>query len=503
MKLKHYLLIWYRIFRRKLSSTPINVFLVLVGLLGTFLLITSRQINQNDRSGSIKYRSPHRHNDFLSIVQKKSSFREAELTETKSHISNETNVNNLKTNINLTTVSWVDEWKMCYQLPHKIFAYSAYLDDRGGTTNIHVIGATVTRRSPPIECTIHYRDGRVAKLQAQKRQMKEHWNLKYSAYLFTCHSPISAEPVSVSIGFRNKINSSINLSIHQNKENVGTTVGNLAVCVKPLHYLYDRAVWLIEFVEFYFLMGVQHFYFYNHTVGSHVDAVLRSYMRQGKVTVLPWNLNIRSQKEIRTEGIFASLNDCLFRTMFRFKYVAMVDFDEFIVPKQHTNYLSLLKELENTNKKMKGKPGSYVFRNTFFYLYWENDTRAYGALPETPPENLPYLLTQFKTKRMKAVMRYGSRSKFIVVPERAMEVGNHVVWKHTSGSFPILVSDKVALLHHYRICEFGGFDCMKKPFVIDRSAQRFNTSLLQNVNHQCKNAFGGSCPKAPPLGSPW
>lgn len=35
------------------------------------------------------------------------------------------------------------------------------------------------------------------------------------------------------------------------------------------------------------------------------------------VDLLPWNLKMRSQKEIRTEGLFASLNDCLYRSMYR------------------------------------------------------------------------------------------------------------------------------------------------------------------------------------------
>ena len=33
----------------------------------------------------------------------------------------------------------------------------------------------------------------------------------------------------------------------------------------------------------------------------------------GLVTVLPWRLDMTSQKEIRTEGLFAALNDCLYR----------------------------------------------------------------------------------------------------------------------------------------------------------------------------------------------
>ena len=70
----------------------------------------------------------------------------------------------------------------------------------------------------------------------------------------------------------------------------------------------------------------------------------------GIVTLLPWKLDMISQKEIRTEGLFAALNDCLYRfvlevcflpTTFIFsrnmnsvKYLIMMDLDELIIPYQ-------------------------------------------------------------------------------------------------------------------------------------------------------------------------
>ena len=60
------------------------------------------------------------------------------------------------------------------------------------------------------------------------------------------------------------------------------------------------------------------------------------------------------------------------------------------------------------------------------------------------------------------------------------------------------------LSHHYRICEFGGFECLKKPAVIDTTAQKWGPNLILNVAENCQQIFGPeSCPPAPPLGSPW
>ena len=55
----------------------------------------------------------------------------------------------------------------------------------------------------------------------------------------------------------------------------------------------------------------------------------------GKVTVLPWKLDMVSQREIRTEGLFAALNDCLYRSMYDFGYIALIDLDEIVMPKHN------------------------------------------------------------------------------------------------------------------------------------------------------------------------
>ena len=69
------------------------------------------------------------------------------------------------------------------------------------------------------------------------------------------------------------------------------------------------------------------------------------FLISGVATVLPWQLDLISQKEIRTEGLFAALNDCLYRSMYKFQYTAMVDFDEVIVPKLRRNATVLVSKM--------------------------------------------------------------------------------------------------------------------------------------------------------------
>lgn len=174
--------------------------------------------------------------------------------------------------------------------------------------------------------------------------IRENWNLKYSACFILCPlRPNASSPELVSI-VRGVRASPSNLVIVRNSEREvsNATAEGIALCVKPLHYNYNRALQLVEFLELNQLLGVRHFTFYNDTLGSEAGCVLSDYAQRGLVNILPWKLNMVSQKEIRTENLFAALNDCLYRSMYRYQYVMLVDLDEFIIPRHNDTLLILI-----------------------------------------------------------------------------------------------------------------------------------------------------------------
>ena len=58
--------------------------------------------------------------------------------------------------------------------------------------------------------------------------------------------------------------------------------------MKPLFEKWNQALGLVEFIEFYKLLGATHFVFYDLSVGIDVERVLRHYQRLGEVTVFGW-----------------------------------------------------------------------------------------------------------------------------------------------------------------------------------------------------------------------
>ena len=61
----------------------------------------------------------------------------------------------------------------------------------------------------------------------------------------------------------------------------------MAVCVKPLHFEFDKSVWFVEFIEMYRIQGATHFFFYDHSVSQNVSKILSHYVRSNLATVLP------------------------------------------------------------------------------------------------------------------------------------------------------------------------------------------------------------------------
>ncbi|KAJ8946301.1 hypothetical protein NQ318_004190, partial [Aromia moschata] len=124
--------------------------------------------------------------------------------------------------------------------------------------------------------------------------------------------------------------------------------------------------------------------------------------------------------------------------------------------------------------------GAYSFQNAFFYLQWDDDDAVY-ELDDPVAANL---VTMRKTRRRSKLHPHKQRSKYICRPELTVEAGNHFVWEFEPGHNTLNVPADAAILHHYRICEFGGDDCIKTASVVDKTAYRYKDVLATAVGAQ-------------------
>ena len=402
-------------------------------------------------------------------------------------------------------------WQPVNRTRYKFYVYSAYYDARTRPL-IRVIGATKTKRSDKVWCRLHYGQNIETKVsktlpgedQEEEAEMppllvpggvtiiRENWNLKYSACFVLCSLPVPVKYVPQSVSIVNSDDfeaamASNQLPVLNAVEGTGTWPVNatdVGVCVKPMHFHYNKTLELIEFIELNKILGVTKFTLYNDTVSPEVSCVLQHYMSEGTVSVLPWRLNIDSQTEIRTEGLFAALNDCLYRNMNDFRYLMLIDFDEFIVPHTNDTLPQMLTHVDAQKIIVTGNIGrygvkvppqpkvtsAYSFQNAFFYLQFADDSEAESEMRVLR-----------KTRRKSKFNPQKQRSKYICVPRNVKEAGNHFIWEFSRGS-NLNVPTKYGYLHHYRVCEFGGDDCVHTESHVDRTMFHYRDRLLNNVN---------------------
>lgn len=379
---------------------------------------------------------------------------------------------------NISDLHSTDFWQPVNKAEHKTRAYSAYYDERD-TRKILIIGTALYAERPPLYCLFWNSNKVSAVATVTTRPINEHWRMLYTAYYYECPLEKMAIPDGVSlVAHRNDRQPSNYMPVHKYNETGHN--GKFSVCVKPFHYEFDKAVLLVEFIEFHRIMGVEFFTFYNHTLGRSVDIILSWYTDQGIAEVLPWQIDIVSQKEIRTENMFASINDCILRNWHQFEYQVVVDVDEFIVPHypKTKNYFDMMKQLEK-NGNSNFNVGAYCFRNSFFYLEWPDDLNI-SKLSLKPT-------TLLKTTRTKKMWPRGNRSKCIIRGADVTMMGNHLPWKITNGKQLKLAEPEVAFLHHYRVCEYGGHNCINTAeAVVDHTVYQWKEELLDRMYHVFK-----------------
>jgi hypothetical protein len=112
-----------------------------------------------------------------------------------------------------------------------------------------------------------------------------------------------------------------------------------------LTMLHNDARYMKEFLEYYLLMGVEHFYLYDHQSTDHTDDVLRPYILKGLVTYvfipdeIPGTALDSFLTVYYTKGVEQARGES--------QWLAIIDSDEFLVPKRANNLSSVLRSYES------------------------------------------------------------------------------------------------------------------------------------------------------------
>jgi len=232
--------------------------------------------------------------------------------------------------------------------------------------------------------------------------------------------------------------------------NDGNKVSNFTICIKPLFGDYMTTGELIEFIELNRLLGADKFILYLESPKQELISCLRSYARGGLVELNNWT-NPFEQEDILYHGQILAQNDCLFRMMYRTKYVLQHDFDEFIIPTRTPDWQSMLDLIHNNTRPEEiDVAASYNFRNLFFSLEAASDSSLKKPFTVGNYE----LKTLTKTTCSDALNPWTvSNSKVMGRPERILIWHVHLIHKSSlmrKGDVNVLVDEENGRLFHYR-----------------------------------------------------
>ena len=379
----------------------------------------------------------------------------------------------------LTRVNEV--WQILQGNPGKIMVYGAYMDARPGVhqLTIRVLGVSTITKSQPVFCQLWFEIVRLplvvkARIEDTGRGLRIS-GVKYQEQLYSCiiHFDVAELPQNVSLVFSECDNSTTNIAIHVPFPNQKHELG---ICVVVAYGNLDPTA-LVEWIEFNRLLGVEEINVYDSHINAAARQVLEHYQEENLVrlhqSAPPLNTWCKWCQKL---AAISTLNDCLYRNMYKYKHLMVIDFDEFLIPNEVNTIPALISFLRKTWLE---EPPAYMFRNAYFF----KDFPPNSSEPK-------YLITSRYLTRIEP-SKFGYAAKSIVNPRKCVILQNHYCMIRTPDvrtSFTLNVKPEIALCHHYKMCHLSKQECEthRKNPVLDQVATRFAPRLNYTVYHKLK-----------------
>ena len=181
----------------------------------------------------------------------------------------------------------------------------------------------------------------------------------------------------------------------------------------------------------------------------------------------------RKRIDIKYHGQYAELTDCLYRNLYRSKYITFLDLDEILVSRV-PNVSSVL-----TFLKPDPKVCNYQFKHNLFRRHW-NDDEELRKDPDIKAYNVHSLLI---TMRDDYIWPFNKRSKYIAKTDMLEIPGIHFPHSCIQDEWrPSVVKEEHGLLHHYRRMEaMNRFYSPTKSAVRDYAFQHYKDYIIKRI----------------------
>lgn len=137
-------------------------------------------------------------------------------------------------------------------------------------------------------------------------------------------------------------------ALHAKSNQAGPKKYNLSICA----IFKNEAYFLKEWIEYHRLVGVDHFYLYDNGSNDRCMDILKSYIKEGIVTLIFWPDFINERAENHDEMWALSTqtaayeNAAKYRAVNQTKWLVFIDVNEFLIPGKADKITDILEKYE-------------------------------------------------------------------------------------------------------------------------------------------------------------
>lgn len=416
-----------------------------------------------------------------------------------------------------------DQDKSKELFPISYYLYNAYYDDRplGGPLSQIRILAMIDRIEPPkVNCLLWYSN--LSQPVITTATYTYAWYSKWGnffdgqlqPFIISCTLPKikttfgslkAPDSVSLTLNLCTKLMNNLRVINERPKEKK-----KFAVCVKGLDFLHeDLSVRLVEWIELLNILGAEKIFLYDLEVHPNISKVIRYYVKKGfveltKLTLpgeqpnLPGfrHLYLKNKLTNKRQNELIPYNDCLYRNLYSYKYLALLDIDEVIMPLKYENWSSLMDEVEQISFKARNQTkASYNVRNAYFLddLTKLGSEGKESSNKESMEAGVPaYMHMLSHVVRSRNYTKPGQYVKCFHSTERVVSLHNHFPLNCFGTCTSYSINTTLAHLQHYRKdCVGPLHNACNKDFrvhtVRDTTIWRYKEPLINRVTQALYN----------------
>ncbi|XP_053137672.1 uncharacterized protein LOC128338777 [Hemicordylus capensis] len=251
------------------------------------------------------------------------------------------------------------------------------------------------------------------------------------------------------------------------------------VCISTMFGEYNNVLQFIQSVEMYKLLGVQKVVIYKNSCSPLMEKVLAFYTAEKVVEIVPWPieayLNVSHEwrfkdngSQIGYYGQIAALNDCVYRNMYKSKYVLLNDIDEIILPVEHPDWKTMMQSLQKEDPEV----GVFLFENHIFpnTVFTSDHFPSWNTIPGV--NILQHILREPDRKEVL------NPRKMIVNPRKVIQTSVHSVLQAYGSSVEVPMD--IAIVYHCRTPLQANLP--KESLIKDTTLWRYQSSLILAVS---------------------